>query len=85
MTAAASSFGSTVPRPPRVWGYRNVWCRFESADVNVIVAGSLLDMAALEKAFGIAFESQRDAQFPSPELDGTFSELANRGRDILKH
>lgn len=61
-----------------VWGYRNVWFRFHPSDADVLVPVSLNSMAVLENAFEKSFGSQRDASFPSYELDGTFSRLARK-------
>jgi len=62
----------------QVWGYRNVWYRFHPSDVEVMVPVSLNSMAVLENAFDKSFGSQRDASFPSYELDGPFSRLAQK-------
>ncbi|MDB5105238.1 MAG: glucosamine/galactosamine-6-phosphate isomerase [Fibrobacteres bacterium] len=59
----------------RVWGYRNVWARFHPSEVNTIIPVSLNSFAVLNNMFESCFISQRSASFPSPELDGTFSEL----------
>ncbi len=62
----------------QVWGYRNVWYRFHAADADMLVPVSLNSLAVLENAFEKSFGSQRDASFPSYELDGPFSRLARR-------
>jgi len=62
----------------RIWGYRNVWSRYEPSDVNMIVPVSLNSFAVLHSMFNNCFLSQRSASFPSYELDGTFSELAQK-------
>ncbi len=62
----------------KVWGYRNVWYRFHPTDVNILVPVSLNSMAVLENAFDKCFGSQRNASFPSYELDGPFSRLARK-------
>ena len=61
-----------------VWGYRNVWFRFHQSEANIVVPVSLNSMAILESSFDKAFGSQRDASFPSYELDGPFSRLAQK-------
>ena len=61
-----------------VWGYRNVWYRFHPAEADIMVPVSLNSMAVLENAFDKSFGSQRDASFPSYELDGPFSRLAQK-------
>jgi len=62
----------------RIWGYRNVWSRYEPSDVNMIVPVSLNSFAVLHNMFNSCFLSQKSASFPSYELDGTFSELAQK-------
>ncbi|MDZ7721697.1 MAG: glucosamine-6-phosphate deaminase [candidate division KSB1 bacterium] len=61
-----------------IWGYRNVWYRFHPSEADVFVPVSLNSLAILENTFYNAFGSQRNASFPSPELDGPFSRLAQR-------
>lgn len=62
----------------RVWGYRNVWYRFHPAEANVIFPVSLNAMAAMKDAFSYCYVSQVDASFPSYELNGKFSDLAQK-------
>ncbi len=62
----------------QVWGYRNVWFRFHPAEADIVVPVSLNSLASLENAFNNCFGSQREASFPSPELDGPFSRLSQR-------
>jgi glucosamine-6-phosphate deaminase len=62
----------------RVWGYRNVWARFHPSEVNTIIPLSLNSFAVLNNMFESCFVSQKSASFPSPELDGTFSELCQK-------
>jgi glucosamine-6-phosphate deaminase len=59
-----------------IWGYRNVWSRFELYETNLIFPTSLNSFAVLHNMFNNCFISQKSASFPSYELDGTFSELA---------
>ncbi|MBN2444541.1 MAG: PIG-L family deacetylase [Spirochaetales bacterium] len=61
-----------------VWGYRNVWYRFHPAEANIYVPVSLNSMAILEHTFENCFGSQREASFPSPELDGPFYKLSQK-------
>ncbi len=61
-----------------VWGYRNVWFRFHPSEANVFVPVSLNSLAVLEAVFENCFGSQRDASFPSYELDGPFSRLSRK-------
>lgn len=60
----------------RIWGYRNVWFRFNASEANVIVPVSLNAMAVMDTSFTNCYLSQVDASFPSYLYDGKFSELA---------
>jgi glucosamine-6-phosphate deaminase len=62
----------------RVWGYRNVWYRFDPGEVSMFVPVSLNMFSIMEQSFKNAFLSQKEASFPSYEHDGPFSELAQR-------
>jgi glucosamine-6-phosphate deaminase len=62
----------------RIWGYRNVWYRFDPSEANIFVPVSLSMFNVMEKSFENAFLSQKNASFPSYEHDGRFSELAQR-------
>ena len=62
----------------RIWGYRNVWYRFNPAEANIIHPVSLEAMAAMKASFADCYVSQVDASFPSYEHDGKFSELAQK-------
>lgn len=62
----------------RIWGYRNVWYRFNPAEATVIVPVSLNSMAVMDSIFSKCYLSQVDASFPSYELNGKFSELTQK-------
>lgn len=62
----------------RIWGYRNVWYRFNPAEANIMYPVSLEAMAAMKDSFESCYVSQVDASFPSYEHDGRFSELAQK-------
>ena len=62
----------------RVFGYRNIWSRYHIAEADTIVPISLNSFAVLDSMFKACFISQRTASFPSHELNGTFSELAQK-------
>ncbi len=64
--------------PLRVWGYRNVWFKFQPTDANIFVPVSLNSMAIMKETFNYCFQSQVDAPFPSHEYNGTFSGLAQQ-------
>ncbi|HEX3008943.1 MAG TPA: hypothetical protein VHO90_15170 [Bacteroidales bacterium] len=61
-----------------IWGYRNIWSRYEPTEVNKIFPVSLNAFAVLHNMFVSCFTSQKSASFPSFELDGTFTELAQK-------
>ena len=60
----------------KIFGYRNVWSTFHPAEANVYVPVSLNAMAVFEKAFTDSYLTQVKAEFPNPDFDGPFSELA---------
>jgi glucosamine-6-phosphate deaminase len=62
----------------RVYGYRNIWSRYHVSEADTIVPTSLNSFAVLDSMFNTCFISQRTASFPSHELNGTFSELAQK-------
>lgn len=66
----------TGRRDLKIWGYRNVWYRFDLSDVNQLVPVSLNMFSIMQEAFLNAFLSQKQASFPSYEHDGPFCELA---------
>lgn len=60
----------------RIWGYRNVWYRFDPSEADIFVPVSLSMFSGMHQSFENAFLSQKNASFPSYEHDGPFSELA---------
>ena len=60
----------------RIIGYRNVWSTFHPAEANMYVPVSLNAFAVFEKAFKDSYLTQVKAEFPNPDFDGPFSELA---------
>ena len=62
----------------RIWGYRNVWFRFDPSEANVFVPVTLAMFSVMHDAFMNSFITQKDASFPSHEYDGPFSQLAQR-------
>ncbi|WP_455381343.1 hypothetical protein [Salinispira pacifica] len=61
-----------------VIGYRNIWFRFHPAEANIFVPVSLNMLTLQHSSFVNTYLSQRDASFPSYELDGPFSLLAQK-------
>ena len=62
----------------KIFGYRNVWSTFHPAEANVYVPVSLNALAVFEKAFKDSYLTQVKAEFPNPDFDGPFSELAEQ-------
>ena len=62
----------------KIFGYRNVWSTFHPAEANFYVPVSLNAIAVLEKAFTDCYLTQVKAEFPNPDFDGPFSELAEK-------
>jgi len=62
----------------RIWGYRNVWFRFDPSEANVFVPVTLAMFSVMNDAFMNSFITQKTASFPSHEYDGPFSQLAQR-------
>ena len=60
----------------KIFGYRNVWSTFHPAEADVYVPVSLNALAVFEKAFRDSYLTQVKAEFPNPDFDGPFSELA---------
>merc|ERR1712054_251791 len=61
-----------------VWGYRNVWFRFEPHEVSTIIPVSLQTISTLNHQFLSCFESQKEAEFPAYEIDGPFCAMSQR-------
>ncbi|MEL1229709.1 MAG: glucosamine-6-phosphate isomerase, partial [Candidatus Neomarinimicrobiota bacterium] len=66
------------PSNLRIWGYRNVWYRFDLAEADIIVPVTLNSMSILNSTFMNCYLSQKDASFPSYEYDGPFCELSQK-------
>ena len=62
----------------RIWGYRNVWYRFDPAEVDIIIPVSINSMAMLRDTFMNCYLSQKEASFPSYEWDGPFCDLTRK-------
>ncbi|MBQ8957619.1 MAG: hypothetical protein IJ057_03825 [Bacteroidales bacterium] len=65
-------------RDLKIFGYRNVWSTFHPAEANVYVPVSLNAMSVFEKAFRDSYLTQVKAEFPNPDFDGPFSDLAEQ-------
>jgi len=76
-TEALKKYKKTNPNT-KVIGYRNVWYRFHPSEANFVVPVSLNSMAILDNAFMNCFGSQKDASFPSYQLDKPFYRLAQK-------
>ena len=62
----------------RIWGYRNVWYKFNPSEANVIVPVSLNAMGVMDNSFTNSYLSQVEASFPSYQYNGKFSELTQK-------
>ena len=62
----------------KIWGYRNVWYRFQPSEADVYIPSSLNTFSTLHDSFMNAFGSQKEASFPSYEYEGPFCDLAQR-------
>ncbi|MFL2997624.1 MAG: glucosamine-6-phosphate isomerase [Candidatus Neomarinimicrobiota bacterium] len=62
----------------RIWGYRNVWYRFDIAEADIIVPVTLNSMSILRSTFLNCYLSQKEASFPSHEFDGPFCDLSQK-------
>lgn len=71
----------------RIWGYRNVWYKFDLAEADIIVPVTLNSLSIMNSTFMNCYLSQKEASFPSYDFDGPFSELSqkiwvNQHRDL---
>lgn len=79
LSAALEQYHANHPEIDlHVWGYRNVWSRWQMQEVNTIIPVSLNSFAVIKNMFDTCYLSQRGAEFPSYEYDGPFSELAQK-------
>jgi|TARA_B100000315_G_scaffold240657_1_gene260698 glucosamine-6-phosphate deaminase len=62
----------------RIWGYRNVWHRFDPSETDIMIPVSLNSMATLRDTFMTCYLSQKNASFPSYELDGPFCDMIQK-------
>merc|ERR1712151_167007 len=76
VTSAIEEYEKEKTEDITVWGYRNVWFRFEPHEVSTIVPVSLQTISTLNHMFLSAFESQRDAEFPAYEIQGPFCDMS---------
>ena len=52
----------------RIWGYRNVWYRFDMDEADLIVPVTLNSMAIMHSTFMNCYLSQKEASFPSYDM-----------------
>ncbi|CAL1147425.1 unnamed protein product [Cladocopium goreaui] len=79
VTAALQQYSDeTKKKDITVWGYRNVWFRFEPHEVSTIIPVSLQTISTLNHMFLNSFESQRNAEFPAYEIEGPFCAMSQR-------
>jgi glucosamine-6-phosphate deaminase len=79
VTAAVEKHAEETQRQDLViWGYRNVWFRFQPSDVSTIIPVSLQTISTLNHMFLECFESQRYAEFPAYEIQGPFCAMSQK-------
>jgi len=79
VTAAIEKHAEETKRDDLVvWGYRNVWFRFQPSEVSTIIPVSLQTISTLNHMFLQCFESQRDAEFPAYEIQGPFCAMSQK-------
>jgi len=79
ISAALEQYHNAHPEVDlHVWGYRNVWSRWQMSEVNTMIPVSLNSFAVIRNMFDTCYLSQRGAEFPRYEHDGPFSELAQK-------
>ncbi len=61
-------------KQPEIWGYRNVWYRFQPEDATLMAPVSEKELDYLHDIFMHCFSTQKEAPFPSHLHDGPFSE-----------
>jgi len=61
-----------------VWGYRNVWFKFQPHETSTIIPVTLQTISTLNHMFLQCFETQRDAEFPAYEIDGPFCAMSQK-------
>jgi glucosamine-6-phosphate deaminase len=61
-----------------ILGYRNLWFRFHPSEADICVPVSLNMFSLQHSAFMNTMVSQREASYPSHELDGPFCDLAQK-------
>lgn len=78
LTAALEELPPAARERLEIWGYRNVWHRFNPGEANIYVPVSINSIATMDHIFKTCYLTQRDASFPSYEHNGPFSELVQR-------
>jgi len=61
---------------PTMWGYRNVWFKFQPVEADLVIPVLEEELKNLDEVFCACFSTQKEASFPSPRYDGPFSELS---------
>jgi glucosamine-6-phosphate deaminase len=62
----------------RVWGYRNVWYRFDPLAGDILFPVSMEGFTHLKDVFMTCYGSQRTASFPSTDYDGPFCDIIEK-------
>ena len=60
----------------KVWGYRNVWHRFTASEANIMFPVGEKQLQEQNECFANCYSTQKNAEFPPIEYQGTFSEYS---------
>lgn len=62
----------------QIWGYRNIWSRYKSAEANIYVPVSERMMVSQKRVFDACFNTQKQSSFPSPFFNGDSVSLTTK-------
>jgi glucosamine-6-phosphate deaminase len=74
--AQAIKMNEKENQPEFIYGYRNIWFKFNPSEADIFIPSTKKNFSELEKIFLNCFTSQKNAEFPSPDYDGPFSDMA---------
>lgn len=75
VTAALVKYKQDTAEAPKVWGYRNVWCRFDLGEADIVLPVTREQIQSTCALFTKCFQTQATAEFPSYQFDGPFSTI----------
>ena len=76
VTAALVRYQELTGKDVTVWGYRNVWYKFDLAEADILIPVSQDELDQTSALFTACYQSQKTAEFPSYQLDGPFSSIS---------